>query len=224
MPPEIDRTLRERFGIDTFSGAYGLTEASLVSWTPLGVENQPNAAGVINDEYFDVRIFDDDDNELPRGHRRRDRAAAQAPARDVRGLLGQRPRRPSTTQPQPLVPHRRHRPDRRRRLPLLRRPQGRLPAPPGREHLELRGREDPHGARRDRRRRRARGAERADRGRPQDHRDARARRVASPRRSCSGGASTSSRTSRSPATSSSATTCPAAPSAGCSSASCATRA
>ena len=27
----------------------------------------PNAAGVINDEYFDVRIFDDDDNELPRG-------------------------------------------------------------------------------------------------------------------------------------------------------------
>jgi crotonobetaine/carnitine-CoA ligase len=30
------------------------------------VRNKPNAAGVINDEYFDVRIFDDDDNELPR--------------------------------------------------------------------------------------------------------------------------------------------------------------
>ncbi len=29
--------------------------------------NRPNAAGVINDEYFDVRIFDDDDHELPRG-------------------------------------------------------------------------------------------------------------------------------------------------------------
>ena len=28
---------------------------------------RPNAAGVINDEYFDVRIFDDDDNELARG-------------------------------------------------------------------------------------------------------------------------------------------------------------
>ena len=27
----------------------------------------PTRAGVINDEYFDVRIFDDDDNELPRG-------------------------------------------------------------------------------------------------------------------------------------------------------------
>jgi crotonobetaine/carnitine-CoA ligase len=66
MPVEIDQQLRARFGTDVFSGAYGLTEASLVSWTPLGVENRPNAAGVINDEYFDVRIFDDGDNELPR--------------------------------------------------------------------------------------------------------------------------------------------------------------
>jgi crotonobetaine/carnitine-CoA ligase len=32
----------------------------------MGVENRPNAAGVTNDEFFDVRIFDDDDNELPR--------------------------------------------------------------------------------------------------------------------------------------------------------------
>jgi crotonobetaine/carnitine-CoA ligase len=67
MPVEVDRRLRERFGTDVFSGAYGLTEASLVSWTPLGVENRPDAAGVVNDEYFDVRIFDDDDNEVPRG-------------------------------------------------------------------------------------------------------------------------------------------------------------
>jgi crotonobetaine/carnitine-CoA ligase len=67
MPVEIDHQLRDRFGTDVFSGAYGLTEASLVSWTPLGVENRPNAAGVVNDEYFDVRIFDDDDHELPRG-------------------------------------------------------------------------------------------------------------------------------------------------------------
>jgi carnitine-CoA ligase len=67
LPVEVDSILRERFGIDTFSGAYGVTEASLVSWQPPGVENKPNAAGVINDEYFDVRIFDDDDNEQPRG-------------------------------------------------------------------------------------------------------------------------------------------------------------
>jgi crotonobetaine/carnitine-CoA ligase len=67
LPVEIDSILKERFGIGTFSGAYGVTEASLVSWQPPGVTNKPNAAGVVNDEFFDVRIFDDGDNELPRG-------------------------------------------------------------------------------------------------------------------------------------------------------------
>jgi crotonobetaine/carnitine-CoA ligase len=67
MPVEVDDVIRERFGVKTFSGAYGVTEASLVSWQPPGVTNKPNAAGKINDEYFDVRIFDDDDAELPRG-------------------------------------------------------------------------------------------------------------------------------------------------------------
>ncbi len=67
LPPEVDGILRSRFGIETFSGAYGVTEASLVSWQPPGVENRPNAAGVVNDEFFDVRIFDDDDHELAAG-------------------------------------------------------------------------------------------------------------------------------------------------------------
>ena len=67
LPVEVDTIIRERFGVGTFSGAYGVTEASLVSWQPPGVRNKPNAAGVINDEFFDVRIFDDDDAELPRG-------------------------------------------------------------------------------------------------------------------------------------------------------------
>jgi crotonobetaine/carnitine-CoA ligase len=67
LPVEIDTTIKQRFGIDTFSGAYGVTEASLISWQPPGTTNKPNAAGVVNDEYFDVRIFDDGDNELPRG-------------------------------------------------------------------------------------------------------------------------------------------------------------
>ena len=66
LPESIDRIIRERFGIDTFSGAYGLTEASLVSWSPPGTVNKADAAGVINTEYFDVRIFDDRDRELPR--------------------------------------------------------------------------------------------------------------------------------------------------------------
>jgi crotonobetaine/carnitine-CoA ligase len=67
LPVEVDRVVRERFGIQTFSGAYGVTEASLVSWQPPGTTNRPNAAGVINDEYFDTRVFDDDDGEVPRG-------------------------------------------------------------------------------------------------------------------------------------------------------------
>lgn len=67
LPVEVDRIIRERFGVATFSGAYGVTEASLVSWQPPGIDNKPNAAGVVNDEYFDVRIFDDDDNEVPPG-------------------------------------------------------------------------------------------------------------------------------------------------------------
>jgi len=67
MPASLDALIRERFGVDTFSGAYGVTEASLISWQPPGVRNRPDAAGVINDEYFDTRIFDDGDSELPRG-------------------------------------------------------------------------------------------------------------------------------------------------------------
>jgi crotonobetaine/carnitine-CoA ligase len=69
MPTEVDDIIKDRFGLMTFSGAYGVTEASLISWQPPGGSNKPNAAGVINDEYFDVRIFDDDDHEVPRGTR-----------------------------------------------------------------------------------------------------------------------------------------------------------
>ncbi len=67
MPTEVDNIIKDRFGLQTFSGAYGVTEASLISWSPPGVENRPNAAGVVNDEYFDVRIFDDDECEVPPG-------------------------------------------------------------------------------------------------------------------------------------------------------------
>ncbi|MSW29310.1 MAG: AMP-binding protein [Actinobacteria bacterium] len=69
MPTEVDDIMKNRFGLTTFSAAYGVTEASLISWQPPGGYNKPNAAGVINEEYFDVRIFDDEDNEVPRGNR-----------------------------------------------------------------------------------------------------------------------------------------------------------
>lgn len=67
LPVEVDTIIKERFGIETFSGAFGVTEASLISWSPPGLPHRPKAAGVVNEDYFDVRIFDDDDVEQPRG-------------------------------------------------------------------------------------------------------------------------------------------------------------
>jgi crotonobetaine/carnitine-CoA ligase len=61
MPPDIDRIWRERFGCATFSGGFGLTEASLLAALPPGVENQPGAAGQLNQIEFDVALLDDDD-------------------------------------------------------------------------------------------------------------------------------------------------------------------
>ncbi len=67
MPPDTDRIWRERFGCATFSGGYGLTEASLISMLPAGEVNKPGAAGKPNTDEFDVRLVDDDDNEVPVG-------------------------------------------------------------------------------------------------------------------------------------------------------------
>jgi crotonobetaine/carnitine-CoA ligase len=61
MPPDTDRAWRERFGCATFSGGYGLTEASLISLLPAGETNPPGAAGKPNDVEFDVRLVDDRD-------------------------------------------------------------------------------------------------------------------------------------------------------------------
>jgi crotonobetaine/carnitine-CoA ligase len=60
---------RERFGIRPFDGGYGTTEASLLSLLPPGTKNKPGAAGVINSAYWDVRVFDEHDNEVPVGER-----------------------------------------------------------------------------------------------------------------------------------------------------------
>jgi crotonobetaine/carnitine-CoA ligase len=67
MPPDIDRIWRERFGCATFSGGFGLTEASLIAALPPGTENRPGAAGQANDIELDVRLLDDDDGEVARG-------------------------------------------------------------------------------------------------------------------------------------------------------------
>jgi crotonobetaine/carnitine-CoA ligase len=67
MPPAVSGRCLKRWGIRPFDGGYGTTEAVLWSWLPPGTVNRENAAGVVNDEYWDIRIFDDDDNEVPAG-------------------------------------------------------------------------------------------------------------------------------------------------------------
>jgi carnitine-CoA ligase len=67
MPPEVDDTYRDRFGVSTFSNAYGTTEASLISWLPLGLPGRTGSAGIVNSEAFIVKIFDDDDREVMTG-------------------------------------------------------------------------------------------------------------------------------------------------------------
>jgi crotonobetaine/carnitine-CoA ligase len=67
MPPDVDRIWRERFGCATFSGGYGLTEASLISMLPAGETNKVGAAGKPNDHEFDVELVDDDDQPVATG-------------------------------------------------------------------------------------------------------------------------------------------------------------
>lgn len=61
IPPATDEIWRERFGCATFSGGYGLTEASLISMLPAGEVNKPGAAGKPNAHEFEVGFVDDDD-------------------------------------------------------------------------------------------------------------------------------------------------------------------
>jgi carnitine-CoA ligase len=67
MPPDTDRAWQERFGCKTFSGGYGLTEASLISMLDAGEPNKPGAAGKPNRHEFEVKLVDDDDVEVATG-------------------------------------------------------------------------------------------------------------------------------------------------------------
>lgn len=67
-PALIDRWI-ERFGFRPFDAGYGTTEACLLSWLPPGRDNKPNACGMINTDFWDVRIFDDHDDDLGRNAR-----------------------------------------------------------------------------------------------------------------------------------------------------------
>jgi len=67
MPPDTDKVWRERFGCKTRSGGYGLSEASLIALQLPGEDCKPGSSGKPNIHEFDVKIFDDHDNEVPVG-------------------------------------------------------------------------------------------------------------------------------------------------------------
>ncbi len=66
--PELIETWKRRFGVQKAGNSvFGLTEASFVTSNPTGLAAPLGASGRRNDD-FDVRIVDDNDNELPDGH------------------------------------------------------------------------------------------------------------------------------------------------------------
>lgn len=65
--PELHDIWQKRFGVKhTGSNGYGLTEAARVTTLADGIASPPGSSGRVNDD-FDVRIVDEDDNEVPAG-------------------------------------------------------------------------------------------------------------------------------------------------------------
>ncbi len=59
---------KERFGIDAFVEVFGLTETSMPILTPYGADRPAGAAGLLVDDYFEIRLVDPEtDEEVPVG-------------------------------------------------------------------------------------------------------------------------------------------------------------
>jgi len=65
-PVSLQKAMEERWKCK-FESVYGMTEAAPLSVTGPTTPLRPGSSGKIVREYFDVRIFDDNDFELPRG-------------------------------------------------------------------------------------------------------------------------------------------------------------
>lgn len=59
---------KARFGIEAFVECFGLTEVSLPILTPYGVDRPAGAAGLLVEDWFDIKLVDSDsDDEVPVG-------------------------------------------------------------------------------------------------------------------------------------------------------------
>ena len=65
-PPALQQAMAERWGC-AFQSNYGLSEAAPVTRSGPDIPLRPGSSGKILAEYFDLRIFDDDDVEVPAG-------------------------------------------------------------------------------------------------------------------------------------------------------------
>ncbi|WP_308162746.1 AMP-binding protein [Nocardia alni] len=67
FPPELEKKWKERFGVGwTGANVFGLTECCMTTSLSHGEIAKSGSSGRRNED-FDVRIFDDEDNELPAG-------------------------------------------------------------------------------------------------------------------------------------------------------------
>lgn len=67
IPPAYQDKWKSRFGVKyTAQICFGLTECALVTSVPIDVERPANSSGRLNDD-FDVRIVDENDEEVPAG-------------------------------------------------------------------------------------------------------------------------------------------------------------
>ncbi|MDB5986508.1 MAG: putative fatty-acid--CoA ligase [Nevskia sp.] len=65
FPQPLQEKWKARFGSEILgANSFGITEASVVTTLPCGVQAKPNSSGVRSPD-FDVRIVDDEDRELP---------------------------------------------------------------------------------------------------------------------------------------------------------------
>lgn len=63
---EWGRAFEERFGVPLVQG-YGMTEINIVAYTAPGDGVEPGCAGLVLEEFFDVRVVDGEDHPLPAG-------------------------------------------------------------------------------------------------------------------------------------------------------------
>ena len=67
-PATIAEPFKKRFGVEALLESFGSTEASLPIMTPYGAERPAGAAGLLIDDWFDVRVVDPEtDEEVPVG-------------------------------------------------------------------------------------------------------------------------------------------------------------